>query len=228
MNTVLILLQMVLVMIGTIKDNLISNLAARKWIALIIILAVAVVAWIQLAVQAQADFKNQYDGILTSSTISTSTAPTFVFGSTTLAWGGASNTPQFVLQNGDYIEISMIDGKVNLTTQIRDKNGDEIGDIVNNHWRIYSPQFILDRNFNDNALEIKYLKGDITFQVRLNGEKVYLAGYFYGKTGNGQTQFFGPWVEDSMFLYPSIEYPHELNLSSTAPGGGATFSFSPQ
>jgi hypothetical protein len=229
MPNVLIFVQMVLAMfLGTIALAGIQDFKLRAAALIVMYVFTAAIAVFQMYIQFQVDFKNQYDGILSSPIISTSTEPAFVFGDVVLNWNGASDTPQFELEDGDYFEESMIGGKVNITLQIRDKNGNLIGDIINNHWRIYSPQFILDRNFNSNSLEIKDLKGDITFQVRLEGNKVYLAGYFYPKSGNGQKLFIQPWVEDIMFLYPSIENPRKLNPNAISPGGSATFKFSPQ
>jgi hypothetical protein len=174
--------------------------------------------------QSKEDFINQYDGVLSSPTKSTTTTPALNFGGAIFNWTSNQGSALFNFDD-DSLKISMIDNRINISTQIRDASGHMIGEIINNHWYIYSSQFILDRNFNSNSLEIKNLKGDITFQILLDGNEVRLAGYYYDKEGSGSFMFIGPWIKNSepLFLYPSIDHRGKLNQNGTYVNSGAEF-----
>lgn len=194
-----------------------------KFVALAALyLLIISIAWGQINLQLETDWRSKYDGILESPYVSTSTNPAIAFGGTTLNWGGAPNTPQITFNDGGFIMVNLINGEAVLTTQIRDSNGDLIGKIDDNHWYIYSPQFIVDRNFTDNSLEILDLKGNPTFQVQIEGNTVHIAGYYYKQEG-GLPDFIGPWINNPLFVYPSVYHRGEFNSEASSSQSGGEF-----
>lgn len=226
MKTILIILQLFLAVFALPKENIISSDKNQRVFTIFILVFMFVIFIVQFFLQTKENFSETYSGTLNSPVKSEVIFPVFKLGTTSMEWGGPQNIPAITFANGDYIQVSMVNGKINLTTQIRDNNGNLIGDIINNKWRIYSTQFILDRNFNKNSLEIKNLKGDLTFQVQLSGNEIKIAGYYYTKSGD-KIQHIGPWIKDSesIFLYPSIEHPNELNSNGKYSNEFASFTF---
>lgn len=228
MSQFLIFLQMLLGILSLVKDEFVKNINRRKWLLVVVLVAMVSIAGIQIYLQQQEDFKNQYTGTLTTFASSTADSPALVMGNgTVLNWGGGSNNPAILWGQGDGLKLSLIGGRINVSMPIRNSDGDEIGQIVNNVWTIYSPQLIQDRNFTANSLEIKDLKGDVTFQIQITGNQVHLAGCFYPESSGGTTFSIGSWLTAPMFLYPSINYPHEFNASATlvnTPGSEIEFS----
>jgi hypothetical protein len=216
MDVGLILLQTFLAIFGTIKDTFIESPKLKKFFVVAILIAMGLVAYFQISYQTTEDFKNQYTGLLTTFSNATATSPILEVGNGSfvdLPENPDVDADDFPWLSG--LQVNLIGGKANVTMPIRNSDGDEIGQIVNNQWTIYSPQLIQDRNFNDNSLEIKDLKGDVIFQIQLIGNEVRLAGCFYPKTSSGTLYSVNSWLTPSLFLYPSINYPHELNPSST-------------
>jgi hypothetical protein len=108
----------------------------------------------------------------------------------------------------------MKNNKIMVTACIRDSEANEIGTITDNHWWIpTNPLRVKDKNFNKNTLEIIGPKGNVIFQIRVDGNKVYIAGYFYNQESKLPTSFLN-WMHDSkvksLFKYPSSDYPGVL------------------
>ena len=96
---------------------------------------------------------------------------------------------------------------------VRDKYGIVLASVRNNEWFVAGPPVTLDRNFNRNSLEVLDPKGEVIFQVQVNGEELHLAGDFYDIDGVGP-QGFRPWLAETstgrLFKYPSSEHPGKL------------------
>lgn len=217
MSEIIIIVQAILAgFLGTVALLETKNPKIKRIAFVALYLLVISLTWGQIKLQLTTDWKGQYDGMLSSPYSSTSTHPVIGLGGGTLSppWTGAPNTPQITFNNGGYIMVNVVDGEAVLTTQIRDSNGDLIGKIDSNHWYITSPQFIVDRNFDGNALEILDLKGNPTFQVEITGGTVRAAGYYY-RQEEGLPDFIGPWINDPLFTYPSVDHRGELNPATT-------------
>lgn len=69
-------------------------------------------------------------------------------------------------------------GKIKVTTQIRDPQGHSIADMVENEWSVNSPAYAYKRNFNDTSLEVIDHFNKVVFQIDISGNRVFLRGVF--------------------------------------------------
>ena len=134
------------------------------------------------------------------------------------------DTPQGVLfkdGNQPLISMSLENGKLSISTIIRDLSGQIIAELVNNEWQV-NKNNIFDRNYNDRAIEVRDKAGKIVLQVAHFGDTIYFAGIFHCK--NGKTVSLHPiqkgeavieliplgkesdYQIDPIFKYPSDRY----------------------
>ena len=71
-----------------------------------------------------------------------------------------------------------------LSTPVRDRNGNLVADITDNHWRVFPP-FVSDKNFTNHALEIKDSGGHVILQVELFPERIMIQGIWEDQYGHG-------------------------------------------
>ncbi len=71
-----------------------------------------------------------------------------------------------------------------LSTPVRDRNGNLIAEITNNHWFIYS-LYSANKNYTNNALEIKDSAGHVVLQVQILPDRIKLQGEWWDTQGNG-------------------------------------------
>jgi len=79
----------------------------------------------------------------------------------------------------DQFNLSVGNGKILVSTKVRDDADNVIAEIEDNEWKIAPPPSTYDRNYSDNALEVKNTKGDIVLQVRMIGNTVQLQGIWW-------------------------------------------------
>lgn len=124
--------------------------------------------------------------------------------------------------------VESIGGKIKVSTQISDGDGNLIAEIVRNEWRV-SPSRAWDRNYSDDALEVRDSRGLVVLQVRALADRIQLQGAWWVDLGfNGWAQVFflkDPNSKDAQFVFvpkngkssppsivPIFEYPSELHL----------------
>lgn len=135
------------------------------------------------------------------------------------------------LREGDQplLSLKIENGKLLVGTIIRNSKGEIIAELSNNEWKL-NRDSIFDRNYNDNALEVRDKTGNIVLQVVNFGYAIHFAGIFQCK--NGRKYAFIPKNEFESFLEmtapgeelkekirPIFEYPSELHFGS-CPGIG--------
>jgi len=148
-----------------------------------------------------------------------------------------------IRDNGEpVLSIQIRDGKLYVSVIIRGNNGDLIAEIRDNEWKL-NQRF--DRNYSDNALEVRDKSGYVVLQIVNFGDVIHFAGTFYNNNGYAVSFVpfedltaaiaFGPSVKDLQFhIDPIFEYPSELHFGS-CPGfkklenivrsGNSTFYF---
>jgi len=138
----------------------------------------------------QEDAKQAYTGVLKSDSKVLLDAKKNIFPKLELGDGGAifeyrgpENTPLFNILEDSYITISIEDRQLKVSVKIRDKNG-IIAELVKNEWKV-NPNNTFDRNYSNDALEVKDNDGDIVLQLKLVGDRVQFQGKFYDSTGKG-------------------------------------------
>jgi hypothetical protein len=165
--------------------------------------------------EAQKTWQTKWSGRLRSPSKSSAKLPAIVLGQTKVIYQGDPTKPAFVLAD-EPLFVRVQDGEAQLSVVIRDKDGIVLAAIRDNDWFV-APSRALDRNFNQNSLEVINSKGDVVFQVRVQGEEVHIAGSFYPKEGGPAPAYIGPWLHQlegkggSLFKYPSGEHAGELN-----------------
>ena len=71
-----------------------------------------------------------------------------------------------------------------LTTTVRDRNGNLVVEVTRNHWRVY-PLYSVDKNYTQYALEVEDSAGHVVLQVRIFPDTVELQGEWWDTQGNG-------------------------------------------
>jgi hypothetical protein len=135
------------------------------------------------------------------------------------------------LKDGDSPIFSMRlkDGKLLVTTTIRDSKGDIIAELQDNEWQVNKAN-IFDRNYTDDALEVRDQSGKVTLQVVHFGDTIHLAGIFRCRSGwsnifcpvpeGAVIDIKPPDVEPEHSIKPIFEYPSERHFGS-CPGLGS-------
>lgn len=124
------------------------------------------------------------------------------------------------------LKIFLENGLVKISAKFRNSNGNLVAELIKNEW-IHKPlesDLIWDRNYSENALEVKDGKGRVILQVRLKKNIIQLQGVFFDEHGNGCAMYetcdpsnpgglFNLNVTEKdfpvinpIFKYPSIKY----------------------
>jgi hypothetical protein len=101
-----------------------------------------------------------------------------------LMYAGPQGAPLLRIFEDTSLEIWLEDGKLKVSTQIRDKVGRLVAELRANEWTV-KPERVWDRNYSDDALEVVDETGDVVLQVRLVEDRVQFAGKFYSRDGRG-------------------------------------------
>jgi hypothetical protein len=88
------------------------------------------------------------------------------------------------------LSIKLVDGRVLVTTRIRDVNGVLLAEMKDNEWKHLPQPAIFDRNYTADVLEIRDKTGRIALQVANLGSTVDVAAVF--RCANGWTYMIGP------------------------------------
>lgn len=150
-----------------------------------------------------------------------------------------------IRDNGEpVLSVQIKDNKLYVSVIIRGNNGDLIAEIRENEWKLNKNQ-LFDRNYTDNALEVRDRLGNVVLQVVNFGDVIHFAGTFHTKKGSAVSFVpiedltavieVSPSAKDLHFhIDPIFEYPSELHFGS-CPGikklekivrsGNSTFHF---
>lgn len=81
------------------------------------------------------------------------------------------------------LRLELEDGKVSLTTLVRDRQGRLVAKVEKNRWSITKE--CLDKNYTRDSIEILDARGLVVFQARLLPDRVQLRGEWRDEFGNG-------------------------------------------
>lgn len=122
------------------------------------------------------------------------------------------------------LTLGLKSGKLLVSTTIRDAKGEMVAELRNNEWQT-NKNSIFDRNYTDNALEVRDQNGKVALQVVHFGDTIHLAGIF--RCRSGWTNVFCPVPEGGAVIdikppgqepqhsiTPIFEYPSELHFGS--------------
>lgn len=111
--------------------------------------------------------------------------PMVKIGRTTFVF--APNVPAtvFPLFHDSGVKIEIGKSGPLLSTVIRDRNGNLVAEVNQNHWRIYT-QYSIDKNFTEKAIEIKDSAGHVVLQAQiLLPYTIQLQGEWWDTQGRG-------------------------------------------
>jgi hypothetical protein len=127
------------------------------------------------------------------------------------------------------VEIRVQAGQIKVSTAIRDRHGNIVADIVDNEWRV-NPNNVFDRNYSDNALEVKDNAGNVILQMELIDDVVHFQGVVYDskrglsalfaeaeqnpalKGREGIWEYQKPGDDFKTRIKPLFKYPSDLHL----------------
>ena len=126
------------------------------------------------------------------------------------------------------LTVESIDGKIKVSTRIDDADGNLIAEIIRNEWKVF-PGRSWDRNYSDDALEVKDARGLVVLQVRALADRIQIQGGWWVDMGfNGWAQMFmfaDPANKGAQMAFvpkngkgkppsipPIFEYPSDLHL----------------
>jgi pyrimidine deaminase RibD-like protein len=141
----------------------------------------------------------------------------------TFVFKGPAGQPWLTLWDVDRFLVEKIEGKLAVSTTIRNEHGKIIAELTRNEWKI-RPSLLWDKNFSDSALEVRDEEGHIVLQVQVLLEKVRIQGIWRGAKGEFFQLVKSPtgkgglmvcrsegWIPiQPLFLYPSELHQGEL------------------
>lgn len=145
---------------------------------------------------------------------------------TILKFTGKPSQSIFKIFEDNDLTIVTEDGHLKISIVIRDKNGQVIAEIVKNDWKV-NPSGSWDRNYSQNALEVKNSQGDIVLQVKLVEDRIQFQAKLYDSDGQGigfgKIRTPAGWngliartddehTELSFKIEPIFKYPSDLHL----------------
>lgn len=217
-----------------------KNIVANSWLQAILIVIAVVglpLAIYQILIYFQDKKENTHTGILTPEEIVFFSPlkkiyPQLEFGDsgTVISQDVNSESPLFSIAEENALTVKLTQGKVRVTTQIRDRTGTLVTEIVDNEWKVSPPPNTWDRNYNHNSLEVRDAKGDVVLQIKVLGNRMQLQGRFYNSRGYGMEivkgfgddgkigglMFFpNPQRPPRFKIYPMFKYPSSSHLGET-------------
>jgi len=147
-----------------------------------------------------------------------------------LKFTGQEGSPLFRIAEDNDIIIETEGGQVRVSTKIRDKKGQLVAEILKNEWKV-NPDKSWDRNYSEDALEVKDPTGDIILQVRLVKDRVQFQAKLHDANGRGigfgkmkgpdgwggAIELTGPnHPKLTLKIEPIFKYPSEFHLGEFA------------
>jgi len=120
------------------------------------------------------------------------------------------------------LSVRMIANKLYVSALIRDEKGDLVAELRDNEWSLNKNEYY-DRNYNDQAIEVRDNSGDIVLQVVDFGDTIHLSSVFHCKGDfttilapvdehSGAIDFLLPGEQPHYRIQPICEYPSNTHL----------------
>lgn len=103
----------------------------------------------------------------------------------TIRSAGLPGSPLLSMATDYNLTLEIVDGRLAVSTQVRDKSGGLVAELIRNEWKVAPPPQIWDRNYSDDALEIIGPDGHVIIQVHVLPDRVRLQGEW--QLPNGKT-----------------------------------------
>lgn len=113
------------------------------------------------------------------------------------------------------LKIEKGDTELLFTTTIRDREGNVIVDIDKNAWSLPLPQYVLDKNYTQDTLEVKDRRGHVVLQVRLLPDRVQLQAEWNDEYGRGMRMIQSPKGGISFVKWDSLQEAERQDRDET-------------
>jgi hypothetical protein len=94
---------------------------------------------------------------------------------------GPSPAFTLILYKNSSLKVEVENGKLLVSTQIRNAAGNLIAEIVRNEWKSFPAAW--DRNYDDDTFEVRNEKGNIVLQIRALPDRIQLQGEWPSEGG---------------------------------------------
>jgi hypothetical protein len=133
---------------------------------------------------------------------------------------GAAGTLLLPALSEGQFKIESIGGKIKVSTQIADDTGNLVVVLDRNEWKVAPPPRTWDRNYSDDALEVKDAAGRVVLQVKALPDRIQLQGMWWVDIGppNGHIRFIlrgNPRIGAQINLVPKV--PRDPNIPTIDP-----------
>ncbi|MBI3530498.1 MAG: hypothetical protein HY067_21335 [Betaproteobacteria bacterium] len=102
-----------------------------------------------------------------------------IYGSKEIGRESPMGTILFPVLGERQFKIESIDGKMKVSVQIADDSGNIIAELIRNEWKIAPQPKTWDRNYTDDALEVKDSSGAVVLQVKVMPDRIQLQGIWW-------------------------------------------------
>ena len=114
--------------------------------------------------------------------------------------------------NAAKLTLEEINGRLMVSTQIRDQSGDLVAELIRNAWKVSPPPKTWDRNYNSDSLEVKNAKGQIVLQVRVFPDRIRILGEWWGQDGMGVRIIRPPGQRSLILILDQRVHPNEPHI----------------
>jgi hypothetical protein len=105
------------------------------------------------------------------------------------------------------LDVRNDDGHLLLSTVVRDQQGKVVVKIENNHWSVSPDKGIcLDKNYSDDALEVKDGRDHIVLQMRLYPDRIQLQGEWFNDKGEPVMVAVNPKTKGTVIFVKGLKY----------------------
>lgn len=151
-----------------------------------------------------------------------------------MPWAEAAGGGDFKVMYDSGIHLDLGSNGIELTTVVRDSEGQRVAEIDKNHWTVSKFPVVTDKNYTSDSLEVLDRRGHVALQVRILPDRIQLQGEWRDDLGGGirittcqdeHTNYkkagcLQSWLDpqsekavknviDPIFLYPSKEHWRE-------------------
>jgi hypothetical protein len=148
-------------------------------------------------------------------------------GGATVVFVGRPSGDVFKFIDGYSLIVEIICGRIKVSTQVANQNGDVIAALTRNEWKTRTT-LLFDRNYNDSSLEVIGSDGKVVLQVTVRPDRVILQGEWRSKTdkvrlvatknpitGNIESMMLGRpngFLPNDPEIKAMFKYPSDLHL----------------
>jgi len=85
---------------------------------------------------------------------------------------------------GSKLSFNRINGVLTVDTDVHDRDGNLVAEIVSNDWRVF-PNFVSEKNYSSNSLEVRDKRGKVVLKVALFDDYLQIEGEWWHEGGTG-------------------------------------------